>query len=73
MTEQILEDRGLEIHIATWKLIPTKGGVFLFEVNGETLFSKKAVGRHAEDGEIRAALLAYLERGGIAYTPVERD
>jgi len=73
VTEQILADRGLEIHIAVWKLIPAKGGIFVFEVNGETLFSKKELGRHAEDGEIRALLLAYLERVGITYVPAERD
>ena len=34
------------------KLIPGKGGVFEFNVNDQQLYSKKATGRHAADGEI---------------------
>ncbi|NPV68259.1 MAG: hypothetical protein HPY64_14050 [Anaerolineae bacterium] len=66
MTEEILGLRELEVHIASWKLIPSKGGVFEFSVNGEMLFSKKALGRHAEPGEIRRlleALIAALQAG----------
>jgi selenoprotein W-related protein len=42
-------------------LIPSKGGVFEFTVNGELLFSKKQLDRHAEPGEIRDLLLEKLE------------
>jgi selenoprotein W-related protein len=34
------------------KLIESSGGVFEVEVDGRTVFSKKALGRHAEPGEI---------------------
>jgi selenoprotein W-related protein len=35
-------------------VITASGGVFDVEVDGELLFSKKAEGRHAEDGEVLA-------------------
>jgi selenoprotein W-related protein len=35
-------------------LITATGGVFDVHVNNELIFSKKALGRHAEDGEILA-------------------
>ncbi|MFT7585960.1 MAG: putative Rdx family selenoprotein [Cellvibrionaceae bacterium] len=34
------------------KLIPGKGGKFELVVNGELAYSKKATGRHAEEGEV---------------------
>nr|PZN55096.1 MAG: hypothetical protein DIU68_09100 [Chloroflexota bacterium] len=60
MTEEILLERELEYHIQSWKLIPSTGGVFDVVVNGELVFSKKALGRHAEPGEVRQAILAKL-------------
>jgi selenoprotein W-related protein len=42
-------------------LIPSSGGRFEVTVNGELVFSKKAVGRHAEPGEVRAAILKVLD------------
>lgn len=56
MTDDILSIRELEIHIASFKLIPSAGGVFEFAVNGELLYSKKQTKRHAEDGEILGLL-----------------
>ena len=38
------------------RLEPASGGVFVVTVDGETVFSKKAVGRHAEPGEIVARI-----------------
>ncbi len=67
MTEEILGVRELEFHIASWKLIPSSGGVFEFTVNGDLLFSKKAAGRHAEAGEIKKLFvdkLAALQQAG---------
>jgi selenoprotein W-related protein len=61
LTEQILKEREIERFIASWKMIPSKGGVFEVVVNGELVFSKKAAGRHAEPGEVRAAILAKLD------------
>jgi selenoprotein W-related protein len=55
-----LSERDIEIYIGSWRLIPSKGGVFEVTVNGELVYSKKATGRHAQPGEIRAAILAKL-------------
>ena len=56
-----MKDREIEYFISSWKLIPATGGVFDVWVNGELIFSKKAVGRHAEPGEVRAGILKALE------------
>ena len=48
-----MKEREIEAYIRSWRLIPSKGGVFEVVVNGELVFSKKALGRHAEPGEIR--------------------
>jgi selenoprotein W-related protein len=37
---------------ATVRLIESSGGLFEVQVDGELLFSKKALGRHAEPGEV---------------------
>jgi selenoprotein W-related protein len=60
LTDEILSQRELEYYVASWRLIPSSGGVFDVVVNGELIFSKKAVDRHAEPGEVEAALRAYL-------------
>jgi len=56
-----LSERKIEAFIRSWKLIPTKGGRFEVTVNGERVFSKHQLGRHAEPGEIRAAILRKVE------------
>lgn len=61
MTAEILNERELEYYVASWRLIPSSGGVFDVVVNGELVFSKKAVGRHAEPGEVQAAIRAVLQ------------
>lgn len=38
--------------ISEYKLVTGTKGAFEFQVNGEMLFSKKGVGRHAEAGEV---------------------
>ena len=38
--------------IKTFTFITGSKGFFEFEVNGQLLFSKKALGRHAEPGEL---------------------
>jgi len=50
-----------EGQVASWTLIPSSGGVFEVRVNGELVFSKKQLGRHAEVEEIRQALAARLK------------
>ena len=62
MTDEILNERDIEYHISSWKLVPGTGGVFDVWVNGERVFSKKEVGRHAEPGEVRAAILVVLDQ-----------
>ena len=61
MTAEILGERELEAFIGSWKLLPASGGVFEVVVNGELVFSKKALGRHAEPGEVRDAILGVLK------------
>ena len=41
-----------EKEIAQIAVVPSGGGVFEVVVDGELVFSKKALGRHAEPGEI---------------------
>ena len=41
-------------------LVPASGGVFEVEADGELLFSKTSLGRHAQDGEVLHALKARL-------------
>lgn len=36
------------------KLVPATGGLFEVEVDGELIYSKKSLGRHAEPGEVLA-------------------
>lgn len=40
------------------QLVPSSGGVFDVTADGVLAFSKKRVGRHAEPGEVAAALRA---------------
>lgn len=60
MTTEILSEREIEAFIGSWKLIPATGGKFEVTVNGELVFSKKALGRHANPGEIRGYILDKL-------------
>ncbi len=57
-----MNERDIEYFISSWKLVPGSGGVFDVTVNGELVFSKQEVGRHAEPGEVRAAISAALEK-----------
>jgi selenoprotein W-related protein len=43
------------------RLIPSSGGVFEVKVDGDLIFSKKALRRHAEPGEVVKLIQA---RGG---------
>lgn len=49
---ELLADKELEAQIEALTLIPTSGGKFEVSVNGELVFSKKGLGRHAEPGEV---------------------
>jgi len=61
LTEQILSEREIEYFIGDWKLIPSSGGKFEVIVNDELVFSKKSLGRHAEEGEVRELILKVLD------------
>ena len=41
--------------ISDLRLVPGSGGVFEVEVDGESIFSKKSLGRHASAGEVLQA------------------
>ncbi|MBK7352081.1 MAG: Rdx family protein [Gemmatimonadetes bacterium] len=45
-----------EVPDAAIALVPSSGGVFEVSVDGVTLFSKKATGRHALPGEVLGLL-----------------
>jgi selT/selW/selH-like putative selenoprotein len=42
------------------KLIESSGGVFEVHVNGDLVFSKQALGRHAAPGEVMQLLHVHL-------------
>ena len=54
MTETLLREFAPDI--TSWELIPSDGGVYEVTINDELVFSKRALGRHAEIDEIREAL-----------------
>jgi selenoprotein W-related protein len=54
MTETLLKE--FEFQIESWELLPGGGGDYEVTVDGELVFSKRALGRHAEMDEIRVAL-----------------
>ena len=45
-----------EHDIAELVLVPSRGGVFEVEVDGDLIFSKKKLGRHADYEEVLAAV-----------------
>jgi len=58
---QILAIDGMEDQIESFTLIPSDGGKFEFSVNGNLLFSKKALSRHAEEGEVLGIFKKFSE------------
>jgi selenoprotein W-related protein len=52
-----------EPEIETVTLIPSDGGKFEIEVNGDLLYSKLKTKRHAESGEVAQLIKESLERG----------
>ena len=53
MAEQLFEEFGQAFPIT---LIPSSGGVFEVDVDGERIYSKKETGRHAEYEEVAEAI-----------------
>ena len=50
----------LESRIESFALIPSAGGRFEFSVDGELIFSKLKLGRHADEGEVMGLLKKHL-------------
>jgi selenoprotein W-related protein len=50
LTEELLKN--YEHVVETITLVPSEGGVFEVTVNGQLLFSKLQLHRHAEPGEV---------------------
>lgn len=61
MTDEILSDREIEAYVRSWNLVPSSGGKFEVTLNGELIFSKKQLSRHAEDGEIKTLIQKKLD------------
>ncbi len=61
MTEQLLAE--FAPGVASWTLVPSDGGRFEVEVNGELIYSKLQAGRHPEVEEIRQAIQKLIELG----------
>jgi selenoprotein W-related protein len=69
LTDEILKEREIEAFVRSWLLIPASGGKFEVTLNGELIFSKKGLGRHAEPGEIRALIAEKVAK--IRRTPTD--
>lgn len=52
-----------EPEIESITLQPSDGGRFEFSINGELVYSKLALHRHTEPGEIAGLVKKYLEKG----------
>ncbi|GAB5494865.1 MAG: hypothetical protein Phog2KO_50800 [Phototrophicaceae bacterium] len=61
MADEVLSDRKIEYFVKDWTMIPSSGGKFEVIVNGELLFSKKSLGRHAEVNEVHDIIWDFLQ------------
>jgi selenoprotein W-related protein len=53
--------REFEPEIESLELLPSDGGRFEVRVNGDLVFSKKQLGRHAEPGEVTGLIKKMIE------------
>jgi selenoprotein W-related protein len=60
LLDELFKDKQLESQIESFELIPATGGKFEVTVNDDLIFSKKALGRHAEPGEVYGLVRAKL-------------
>ena len=60
MAEQLLNE--FLSNIAGLTLLPSSGGRFEVKVDDALVFSKKALGRHAEPGEVAKLVRAEIEK-----------
>ena len=51
----------MEAYIGSWQLDTGINGAFEVFINDELVFSKQELGRHAEEGEVRALIEQRLE------------
>lgn len=51
-----------EMDVPSLTLVPSDGGRFEVSVNGELVFSKKQVGRHADPGEVVGLVRKLVEK-----------
>jgi len=60
LAEQLLNE--FLHNIASLTLLPSSGGRFEVKVDDMLVFSKKALGRHAEPGEVAKLVRAEIEK-----------
>lgn len=58
---EILSDKDIEFKIDSFALVPSDAGRFEFSVDGNLLYSKKQLGRHAEPGEVIGILRDHIK------------
>ncbi len=76
MTDNLLKKRELEVFIRSLRLIPSRGGAYEVTVNGDLLYSKKQLKRHAEPGEVEYLIekkLDELSPQGYPLPPQQDD
>ena len=56
----MLGDREVEAYIRSWNLLPSRGGQFEVNINGELVFSKLELSRHAQPGEVKGIIVRKL-------------
>jgi len=52
-----------EIRLGSLELVPSSGGRFEVSVDGQLVFSKASLGRHAEPGEVLGLVEKALRKG----------
>jgi selenoprotein W-related protein len=55
--------KSFEIGLGSLELVPSSGGRFEVTVNDRLVFSKAALGRHAEPGEVLGLVEKALRKG----------
>ena len=51
-----------EFEVESFSLVPSDGGRFEVSLNDQLVFSKKQLGRHAEEGEVMALMRPLIPR-----------
>jgi selenoprotein W-related protein len=60
LTEELLNT--FEFETTQLTLVPSDGGKFEVTVDGDLIYSKKRIGRHAEPGEVVEAMYQHMQR-----------